>query len=69
MPDNMLERARKMCHELNYDQVVIIARRHGDNGIENVTTYGKSKLDCGVAARIGDFLKYKIMNWDKENVQ
>lgn len=45
----------------DYDQVVIIARKVGGN--EHVTTYGKTKDDCTVAARIGMFIKHKIMGW------
>lgn len=49
-----------------YDQVIVIARRvgeapepHGDH----VTTYGVNLEHCGVAARVGDFLKHKVMGW------
>lgn len=53
-----------------YDQVIIIARKVGqkpDPHGEHVTTYGIDKANCEVAARIGDFLKYKVMGWPKEN--
>lgn len=46
-----------------YDQVVIVARKVGVNGLENVTTYGVNKAHCDVAARMGDFFKHKLMNW------
>lgn len=57
--------AKQIAEEYDYDQVVIIARRV-DQG-EHVTTYGKDKANCDVAARIGDFLKYKVMGWVKDN--
>lgn len=51
-----------------YDQVVIIARKVGPDGVEHCTTYGVTKEHCDIAARIGDFLKHKVMGWP-ENVK
>lgn len=56
--------AKKIADDYDYDQVIIIARKVGRN--EHVTTYGKNKEHCSIAARCGDFLKYKIMGWSKE---
>lgn len=50
--------AKKFSDQYGYDQVIIVAR--AVDGGEHVTTYGRDKVNCGVAARIGDFLKYKI---------
>jgi len=61
--------AKHIADKYGYDQVVIIARRVGGNGGEHVTTYGKDKVHCDVAAKIGDFLKYKVMGWTKEEVK
>jgi hypothetical protein len=62
--------AERIAKDYGYDQVVIIARKVGDdpepNG-EHVTTYGVTKGHCDVAAHIGDFLKYKVMGWVKED--
>jgi hypothetical protein len=55
--------ARRIAEMYDYDQVVIIARKVGRN--EHVTTYGKTKQHCEIAARIGSFLKYEIMKWEK----
>ena len=63
--DIPIEAAKKIAEEYDYDQVVIIARKVGRN--EHVITYGKDKENCDVAARIGDFLKYKVMGWTQEN--
>ena len=49
-----------------YDQVIIIGRMVGEDGGEHVTTYGVTKEHCAVAARIGDFLKFKVMHWAGE---
>lgn len=61
--------AERIAKSYGYDQVVIIARRVGNdpdpNG-EHVTTYGRNKEHCSIAARIGDFLKFKIMGWQRE---
>jgi len=58
--------AKLIADKYGYDQVVVIARKVGDNGSEHCTTYGKDKANCDVAARIGDFLKFKVMNWTRE---
>jgi hypothetical protein len=60
-----IKAAELVAKDYGYDQVVIIARKCGDSGGEHVTTYGVNKAHCGVAAKIGDFLKYKIMGWEQ----
>lgn len=60
--------AKRIAHERGYNQVVIIARRIGENGVEHVTTYGTDKSNCDVAAHIGNFLKHEVMKWEKEVV-
>lgn len=59
--------AKEIAQKYDYSQVVIIARKVGENGGEHCTTYGVDKANCEVAARIGDFLKYKIMKWEKKD--
>ena len=58
--------ARSIAEQYGWDQVVIIARKIDPNGGEHVTTYGRDKAHCDVAARCGDFLKYKVMGWHQE---
>lgn len=58
--------AKEIAKKYGYDQVVVIARKVGESGGEHVTTYGKDKAHCKIAADIGNFLKYKIMKWVKE---
>lgn len=55
--------AKLIADKYDYDQVIIIARNTSENDGEHVTTYGKDKKHCGIAAKIGDFLKYKVMGW------
>jgi hypothetical protein len=55
--------AKRIAEDYGYSQVIIVARAVGDNGGEHVTTYGVDKANCSVAARIGDFLKFKVMGW------
>lgn len=58
--------AKEIADRYGYDQVVIIARRVGDEPEphgEHVTTYGRDKAHCSVAARVGNFIKHKIMGW------
>lgn len=59
--------AKRIAEEYGYHQVVIIARAVGEGGGEHCTTYGVDKANCAVAAKIGDFLKYKVMGWAREN--
>jgi hypothetical protein len=58
-----IKAAQKIAETYNYDQVIIFARLCGENGCEHLTTYGRTKEHCGIAARIGEFLKFKIMGW------
>lgn len=60
-----IDAAKHIANEYGYDQVVVVARSVGKG--EHVTTYGKDKKNCDIAARIGDFLKYEIMGWAKKN--
>lgn len=61
--------AERIAKEYGYDQVIIVARKVGDapdpHG-EHVTTYGINAEHCAVAARAGDFLKYKVMGWPQD---
>jgi hypothetical protein len=60
--------AKRVAEDYGYDQVIIFARKVGEDPNphgEWMTTYGITKEHCSVAARIGDFLKYKIMGWTK----
>lgn len=61
----------KIAKEYGYDQVIIFARRVGDEPDphgEHLTTYGINKTHCDVAARVGNFLKTKIMGWFKADL-
>lgn len=58
--------AKAVADAYGYDQVVIYARRVGDDPAphgEHMTTYGVSKVHCGVAAQIGVTLK-RFMSWE-----
>ena len=55
--------AKVVADRFGYDQVVIVARKVGEGGGEHVTTYGVDKTNCDVAARMGDFFKFKLMGW------
>lgn len=59
--------AEKIAKQYDYDQVIIFARKVGENGNEHLTTYGKTKEHCNIASQVGEYLKRKIMGWVKEN--
>lgn len=54
---------KQIAEAYGYDQVVIVARKVGVR--EHVTTFGTNKEHCGVATRMGDFFKHKLMHWPK----
>lgn len=57
--------ARDIAERYRYDQVVILARRVGDDPEphgEHITTYGRDRQHCDVAALMGDTLK-RIAGW------
>ena len=59
--------AKHIAKQYGYDQVIVLGRHPADgddNGMEHLTTYGINKLHCGIAGRIGTFLKRKVMNWE-----
>lgn len=62
-----IEEAKKISKQYGYEQVIIIGRKvdtEEELGHETVTTYGKDKVHCEIAAKTGDFLKYKVMGWE-----
>jgi len=59
-----------IAKKYGYDQVIIYARRVGENPEphgEHLTTYGINREHCGVAARIGDFLKREVFKWKEKH--
>lgn len=61
-----IKAAEIVAENYGYDQVIILARRVGEEPDpygEHVTTYGRNKTHCEVAARVGNYLKHKIMGW------
>lgn len=57
---------RAIADKYGYDQVIIYARKVGDDGIEHVTTYGINRAHCDAAAKIGNHLKYNVFGWVEE---
>lgn len=58
--------ARRIAEEYGYDQVIIYARKCGDDPDphgEWMTTYGVNRAHCDAAALIGNHLK-KVCGWD-----
>lgn len=58
-----IKAARDIAKTHGWDQVIIIARKVGDNGFEHVVTYGKDKAHCEAAARAGNAIKHHLMKW------
>lgn len=55
--------AEQIAKKYDYDQVIIIARKVGEDGGEHCTTYGVNAANCSVASKIGAYLTSKIMGW------
>lgn len=55
--------AEKIAKSYGYEQVVIFARKTGEDGVEHMTTYGINPTHCSIAARMGRVLK-TFMGWD-----
>lgn len=58
-----IKTAKHIADEYNWDQVIIVARKVGDNGYEHVVTYGKCSAHCEAAARAGNAIKHHLMRW------
>jgi hypothetical protein len=61
-----IKAAQHIAEIYGYDQVMIYARKVGEDPAphgEHMTTYGVNKDHCDAMARIGTFLKTKIMGW------
>lgn len=61
-----IEAAKHIADTYGYDQVVIYARRVGEKPNpcgEHMTTYGKTKEHCEVAAKMADVLQ-TFMGWN-----
>ena len=54
--------AERIAKEFGYDQIVIYARKVGDDGGEHMTTFGVDRIHCNIAARIGATLQ-RFMGW------
>lgn len=68
--DIPVEAAKQVAKKYGYDQVIIIARKVGDDPDphgEAVTTYGVDRDHCDAAAKIGNHLKYNVMGWPRED--
>ena len=58
--------AKRIARTYEYDQVIIIARKIGEEPEEHgvcVATYGVDKQHGEVAATLGEFFKRKILFW------
>jgi len=60
-----IKAAEAIAKKYGYDQVVVLARRVGENPLpsgEHITTYGIDATHCEVAATMGSTLK-RIAQW------
>ena len=48
-----IKAAKHISKEYGYDQVIIYARKVGEDGTSWVTTYGRNAVHCKVAAHTG----------------
>lgn len=58
-----IKSARDIAETHGWDQVIVVARKVGDDGFEHVVTYGKDVAHCEAAARAGNAIKHHLMKW------
>lgn len=63
MSELPIREARDIAHRYGWDQVIIVARKVGDDGYEHVVTYGNGAAHCEAAARAGMAIKHHLMRW------
>ncbi len=66
--------AEKIAKQYGYDQVIILGRvvTVSDNpGGEHMTTYGRNRVHCRIAARAGKYLQQHVLGWhdDQETTE
>lgn len=54
--------AKRIAEEYGYDQVVIYGRNCIENSHQHMTTYGRTRVLCDAAGKIGRSLQ-KFMGW------
>ena len=54
------------CAEKYDATIVCIVAWDGKTGVQHVTTYGKSKQECGWAAELGNKIKRQVLKWPEE---
>ena len=62
--------ATLIAREYGYDQVIIYVRKIGEDPEphgEHMTTYGVTKIHCGIAAKVGRYMQDR-MGWNKADV-
>lgn len=62
---------KRIADLYGYDQVVIVARRVEDDdqaGQEWMTTYGRNRAHCDIAARIGRWLRKRMNEYEKARI-
>ena len=52
-----VQAAREIAEDYGYDQVVIIGRKVGENGVDWHATYGRTKEHCRIADRMMRWLE------------
>ena len=58
-----IKAAKDIAVTHGWDQVIVIARKVGDDGYEHVITYGKDAAHCEAVARAGNAVKHHLMKW------
>ncbi|WP_211299480.1 hypothetical protein [Pukyongiella litopenaei] len=58
-----IREAKGIAERHGWDQVIVVARKVGENGFEHVVTYGVDAAHCEAAARAGMAIKHHVMRW------
>ena len=63
-PQIPISAAKEIADKYGFDQIIIIGRKV--DVCEHVTTYGTNPVHCAIAAQAGDYLRYTVMGWPRE---
>ena len=63
LPIIQLSEMEELCTKYGFDQVIVLARKVGEGGYENLGTHGVDMEHSAAAEAIGVHLRIKVMGW------
>ena len=63
LPLISLEDMEALLERYGFDQIIVLARKLGEDGYENLGTHGTDMEHSNAAAAIGEHLRKEVMGW------